>query len=242
MNANRAFQTVLRGAACAFAWSAFLLAGCGGDGGLAPHDELTLTRDEAAGQSGYLAWALAQVAPEFLDDPTDLIDIGKSADKDAYVMTFTGAIVGSCTIDFRTVTGGAAAPWDQAGYGHFYTAPGEPLAFYPVDQGDDAAVIFLDFNLEAEITQGNPDVAVVTGLGSIGNSSFKTLFTLDGLVVEAGSYPGGGSMTVELGPYTAEIEFGGDPSHPSEALMTLNGATYVIDLETGETTLLVPTS
>jgi hypothetical protein len=118
-----------------------------------------------------------------------------------------------------------------------YTVAGNPLTFYPFDPGNDASPITLIFDLEADITQGTPDTAVVSGGGSIGNGSFTTEFTLDGLTVVGSGYPTGGEMTVDIGPYTAHIEYDGG----SEAMMIIDGTTYFIDLETGETTVAPPT-
>ncbi len=216
----RASGTTLGLAALAIA--ALALGGCNSDP-TAPQDQVTITPADAAGQTGYLAWALTRVGPEFLQNPTGGVDISK---RDPNELIFSGAITGSCEIHFADAVG-APTTWDQAAYGHLLTAPTLPLQFRPF--GPSGIAIALGFEIEAEIDQVG-DTANVHGAGTLASGSLATTFTLAAFEVALTGYPTGGTLTVVVGEHTAVATFSGGET----AICMVDGLTFSVNLITGE--------
>ncbi len=213
-----------RTAAVLLALGLLALAGCSGDESLAPQDELTLSRDDAAGQSGLVAWALARIGPEFLQDPAGGAQINRSPDQ----LVFTGRITGICEIVFRDAAG-ELTTWNLAATGRLTTLPGAPLSFTPFAGSGVAVTVVLDI---AAAIEHDPDTALLTGGGSITAANLATVFTLDDVQVQASGWPAGGYLSLNLGGHTAVVAYGGGQT----ATITIGGATYTVDLETGVTT------
>jgi len=215
----RPARTIL--ALAALATTILALGGCNSDP-TAPQEQVTVTSADAAGQAGYLAWALTRIGPEFLQDPAGGVDISK---RDPNELIFSGAITGSCEIHFADAVG-ALTTWDQAAYGHMLTAPALPLLFRPF--GPAGATIALGFEIEAEIDRVG-GTANVHGAGTLASGSLTTVFTLAAVEVALTGYPAGGTLTVVVGDHTAVVTFSGGAT----ASCLVDGLTFSVNLITG---------
>lgn len=206
----------------ALAIAVLALGGCSSDP-TAPQDQVTITPADAAGQTGYLAWALTRIGPEFLQDPAGGVVIGSKRDPDELI--FSGAITGSCEIHFADAVG-ALTTWDQAAHGHLLTAPALPLQFRPF--GPSGVAIALGFEIEAEIDRAG-GTANVHGAGTLSSGSLATAFTLADLAVALTGYPAGGTLTAVVGEHTAVVTFSGGET----AICMVDGLTFSVNLVTG---------
>jgi hypothetical protein len=198
------------------------LGGCDSDPTV-PQDQVTVTTDDAAGQTGYLVWALARIGPQFLLDPAGGADISK---RDPINLIFSGAITGSCDIHFANVAG-TQTTWNQAASGHMFTAPTLPLQFRLFGSG--SAALALAFDIEAEIDRAH-GTANVHGTGTLASGHLATTFTLAAIKVALTGYPTDGTLTVVVGEHTAVVTFSGGET----ASCLVDGLTFSVNLITGE--------
>lgn len=210
--------------------AAWCLGGCSSDT-TAPNDPVpSLTNRQVAGQSGFFAVALVQVAPVSLNYTGS-----KIAAEGEYEFMFAEGdpVQGTVNLQFRL--GGAdgdlvefgAADWARA-----YTAAGSPLAVTVVEGTEPW---LLPFNLVSEIDRTpNPDTATVSGEGTLVMGSYSAAWTLEGFVVAAGesSMPAAGTLTFTTQGKTATVTFDGDHL----ATVTIGDATYTLNLNNGELT------
>jgi len=208
----------------ALAMAVLALGGCGSDPTV-PQDQVTVTPADAAGQTGYLVWALARIGPEFLQDPTLGVHISK---RDPGNLVFSGAITGSCDIHFANGVGDPTT-WDQAASGHMLTAPALPLQFRPF--GPAGAALALGFEIEAEIDRAG-GTANVHGTGTLASGPLTTTFTLAAVEVALAGYPAGGTLTTVIAGHTAVVTFTGG----NTASGLVDGLTFTVNLATGEVT------
>jgi len=204
--------------------------GCSNDP-VGPHDEApALTADDVAGQAGFVAMAASIVAPQ-------AIEFSGKSDKDSYQHSFFGDVSGTVYLDFFSGgAGGASVPWDDADYVDLATADGEPVVI-SVGAG---GTIALTFDLYADLDRvSSPNTATVAGSGTYVSGVFDADFTFDGLVVESGgSHPGSGTMVFNSANKTMTVTYDGD----NTAIMAMSeGATYIVNLDTGEVTEVTPT-
>lgn len=198
------------------------LAGCDSDP-VAPHDRLQLTPEDAAGQAGYLAWALVRLGPEFLQNPADGAVIGR---RNPDSLVFSGAITGVCDIVFET-SGGDLTTWDQAAHAWLTTLPDDPLRFTPIE--DSEAVVQIALELGADIDRP-AETATINGIGTVVSGSLTTGFELTDVVVPLSGWPSGGTMAASIGGHAVVVTFDGD--NVVEA--TIDGQPFRVDLLTGE--------
>lgn len=205
--------------------------GCSNDP-VGPQDSApALSPEDVATQAGFVAMAAAVVAPQ-------AIEFSGKADKDSYTYPFTGNITGTVHLDFFSGgSGGTPVPWDNADYVEMGTGGAPIVALVGVAGAE--GTIFLTFDLTADLDRvAVPNTATVSGSGIYASGPFSSPYSFDGLVVEAGgSYPGSGTMTFTGGGHTMTVTYDGD----NTAMMAMTGGdTYVIDLDTGMVTVVVP--
>jgi len=204
------------------------LAGCGSDP-TAPQDRITLTPGEAAGQAGYLAWALARIGPEFLQDPAGGVFVPR---RNPDTLVFTGAVTGSCEIRFETA-GGDLTTWDLADRVYCSAYPDAPLMVTPLD--DSEAAVLITFDMAADIDRvPEPDTATIDGTGYVYSGSLTTAYTLEDVVVPLSGWPAGGTLTADVGGLTVVIVFDGDDT----VTATVDGREFSVSLVNGGTTEL----
>ncbi len=199
-----------------------ILAGCDSDP-VAPHDQLQLTPEEAAGQAGYLAWALVRMGPEFLQDPAGGAVIGR---RDPDTLVFSGAITGACDIGFEDADG-SPTTWNLATRAWLVTQPDAPLEFTPIAGSD--AVVRVTLDLEAAIARP-ANVATISGSGTLGSGSLTTAFVLAIMEVPLSGWPTGGTLSASVAGHAIVVTFDGDQLVNA----TVDGRLFRVDLLTGE--------
>ena len=209
-----------------------LLGGCSNDP-VAPQDEVpALTSNDVAAQGGMMAMAAGIVAPQ-------TVEFSAKSDKDSYVHTFTGTVVGAVHLDFFTGgAGGTSAPWDTADYVELYTADGAPLVATLGLSGFEGSVV-LGFALNAALDRDStPNTATVNGGGTFVSGQYDATFAFTDLFVSMGStYPMSGSMAFVSSGFIATVTFNGS----STGTMTMSdGTLWSVDLTNGEITPILP--
>ncbi len=202
----------------------WLLTGCESDS-TAPDDPLPpVTAEDVAGQSGYLATAMVEVAPLALQYS------GKADETDGrYDYVFAPGDPVQGTVELSFALDGVPSGWDVADYGRAWTAEGAPLTIQPVADG---VVWELVFTLESDIDQGT-DTAVVAGDGVLLVGDYEGAFTVTGYAIaEAGEWPSDGELVFNSADHTATVTFEGD----STATVTVGEDSWELDLETGALT------
>jgi hypothetical protein len=209
--------------------AAWFLGGCSSDS-TAPNDDLPpLSNEDIAGQAGFLAVALVQIAPLSVD-----YDGAKSPAQGEYTYTFAPGdpVQGTVNLEFRDGgPSGDLAHYADADWSRAYTSSGAPLS---VEVIEGAVPWVLSFNLTSDIDRQN-DTATVNGSGLLIVGSYLATWSLDALVVYSGettTWPGSGTMTFTADGRTATVTFDGDHT----ATIEIDGETYILDLENGALT------
>lgn len=180
----------------------WLLCGCDSDE-TAPNDPLPPLEDgDVAQQSGYMAMAIAEVAPLVLE-------YGSKADASdgnySYTFAYGDPIQGVVLLHFELA--GAPSGYDVADYAAAYTAADAPLEITAIEGG---VPWLLAVDLESDINQG-AGTAVVEGTGTLTLGSYVANWTLTALAVEeSGDWPASGGMTFTNEGITATVTFDGD--------------------------------
>ncbi len=209
-----------------------LLGGCSNDP-VTPKDEVpALKADDVATQAGMVAMAAAIVTPQ-------TVEFAGKSDKDTYVHTFTGTVVGVVTMDYFTGgAGGTPAPWNTADYVDFYTASDAPLVATIGLSGFEGTVS-LGFALNAALDRvADPNTATVNGTGTFVSGQYDATFAFTDLFVRQGAnYPISGTMTFTTTNFIATVTFNGT----STAVMEMSdGTNWHVDLTNGEVTPVFP--
>jgi hypothetical protein len=207
----------------------FFVTGCSSDS-TAPNDELpALEAEDVAGQSGYMAMAMVEVAPLALE-----YDGSAKADETDgnYVYTFgaTDDIQGTVLLHFREGgADGTPCGYDVADYGRGWTADEAPLTIEIIEGG---VPWELGFVLESIIDQA-ADSAVVDGSGTLTMGDYEAGWTVEDLeVVASGDWPEAGVLTFTNGGFTATVTFDGTGT----AIVTIGEASWSLNLGSGELT------
>jgi hypothetical protein len=179
----------------------WLLGGCSSDE-TAPNDPLPALEDEdVAAQSGYMAMALAAVAPVALEFS------GKADESDGrYQYDFAQTEIEG-TVQLYFETDGAPSGYQTADFARAWTEDELPVHLRPIEGGIDW---LLAFTLESDIDQG-AGTAVVGGSGTLAIGDYEPAWTVEGLAVETGGdWPTAGVVTFTNEGITAVVTFDGD--------------------------------
>jgi len=205
-----------------------LLVGCENDT-VAPHDEVpVLNEGEVASQAGWVSMAAAIVGPQ-------TIEFANKTDKTSYQHVFAGVVVGTVHLDYYLGgPDGTSATWNEGDYVELYTAAEEPLVI-TVGLSSSPGTVLLAFDIAADIDRdATPDTATINGGGAFTSGPYGAAFEFDNLVVTHGvRYPAAGTMTLSGSGFTLTVTFDGDHT---AILTSSDGATYIIDLDNGDTT------
>lgn len=207
------------------------LGGCSSDS-TAPDDSLPRpTNETVAGQAGFMAVAMVQIAPLALE-----YDGTKAADEGQYTYTFEPGdpVQGTVNLQFRL--GGATGdlcPYGIADWARASTPANEPLTVQLIEGG---VAWELTFNLTSDLDRtATPATAEVNGSGVLVIGSYTANWTVDALVV-MGSVAGGGTTWPASGTLTftnsgivAVVTFDGDHT----ATVEVGGVVYTLNLENG---------
>jgi hypothetical protein len=202
----------------------WLLTGCESDS-TAPDDPLPpVTGEDVAGQGGYLAAAMVEVAPLALQFS------GKADETDGrYSYTFAAGDPIMGTVELYFALDGVPSGWDVADYGRAWADAEAPLLIQPVEDG---VVWELSFTLESDIDR-DTDTAVVSGDGHLLVGDYDGTFTVTGYAVaEGGAWPTDGELVFTNADHEATVTFDGD----STALVTVGEDSWELDLDTGTLT------
>ena len=195
-----------------------VLGGCESDT-LAPQDQTPpLSEQEAAGQAGLVAMAVAKVAPEVVKF--------SEAGKTVYSRTFVGLVSGTVSLDYRLGgAGGVSANWSTGDWARLYTAIDDPLNL-AVGSGS----VQLTLDVTADINQGQ-DTAVIGGGGTFTSGVHHATFAFADLAVTAaGSYPAGGTMTFSGAGFVMAVDFDGTNL---ATIAVMGHGTWSLNLDTG---------
>jgi len=203
----------------------WLLGGCSSDE-TAPNDPLPeLTDEDVAGQSRFMALAMAEIAPIALE-------FGGKADASdgRYSYTFTDDEIQG-TVQLLFEQDNEPSGYNVADYARAWTADGLPLELFPISGG---IAWLLAFTLESDIDQ-EAGTAMIDGNGTLTVGSYAPTWIVTGFAVEEdGDWPTAGVITFTNEGITATVTFDGD----STATVTVGGLTWTLNLENGELTEL----
>jgi hypothetical protein len=202
-----------------------LLGGCASDE-TAPHDELpALEREDVAGQSGYLAMALAEIGPLALEYG------GKADSSDGRYQSFFGSAQIQGVVELYFETAGEPSGYQTADFASAWTAEGSPLLIFPLPGG---IAWLLSFTLDSAIDQG-AGTAVVSGSGVLAVGNYEATWSVEGLAVAAnGDWPSEGLLSFTNEGFTATVTFDGDAT----ATVAVGEASWILNLENGTLTEL----
>ena len=180
-----------------------LLSGCESDE-TAPNDPLPpLEAVDVAQQSGYMAMALAELAPLVLEYQGGKADA--SDGNYAYTFAFGDPIQGSVLLHFEIA--GVPCGYDVADFAAAFTAAEEPLVVTAIEGG---VPWLLAVDLESDLDQG-AGTAVAGGTGTLTMGSYVAAWTLGALAVDdGGGWPASGVMTFTNEGIVATVTYDGD--------------------------------
>ncbi|HOX26946.1 MAG TPA: hypothetical protein PLL30_14075 [Candidatus Krumholzibacteria bacterium] len=208
--------------------SGWLAAGCESDE-TAPQDRLPLLESEdVAGQAGYLALAVVELAPLALE-----YDGGKADASDgnyAYTFAAGGPIEGTVLLHFEL--DGAPSGYDVADYAAAFTADASPLRVTIVEGG---VPWLLAADLETDLDQG-AGTAVAYGSGTLTVGGYEATWTLAAVAVaDAGQWPASGELTFTNEGITATVTYDGDDT----ATVEVGDSAWVVNLNDGTLTPVI---
>ncbi|MCP4571369.1 MAG: hypothetical protein GY838_03385 [bacterium] len=195
--------------------------GCSSDSVTPNEDIPAVTAEGSAGTAVAISLAMTQVGPYILDPFKAVEDITISGDD----------VNGTVHIDFRDGPDGNPAEAGVAAWAHLYTDAGSPVVVNVLEYGGQAA---FDLDVTGSITRTPDTVTILAGSGgSMTSGDRTTTFTVDGLIIDGGSYPAAGTVNIvpDDGP-TASVTF--DGSNIARAVVGM--AMYDVNLDTGAVT------